>query len=95
MMVTTAMFIVVKSVGSRRYMQLVESYRYNGVGRHRVLSSLGRYDEERFHRARRLVKDYGPLEHAKAVIAEVEETGGRLQGKGYFRKFDLRRFRKR
>jgi hypothetical protein len=94
MMVTTTMFIVVKLVSSGRYMQLVESYRHNGVSRHRLLSSLGRYDEESFHRARGLVNDYGPLEHARAVIADVEETGGSLQGKGYFRKFRFKAFRK-
>jgi hypothetical protein len=94
MMVTTIMFIVVKLVGSRRYMQLVESYRHNGVSRHRLLSSLGRYDEESFHKARGLVNDYGPLEHARAVIADVEETGGSLQGKGISGSFVLRRLEK-
>jgi len=87
MIVTTTMFIVVKLVRSVRYMQLVESYRHNGVSRHRLLSSPRRYDEERFYRARGLVNDYGPLEHARAVIADVKESGGSLQGKGYFRKF--------
>jgi hypothetical protein len=94
MMVITTMFIVVKLVSSGRYMQLLESYRHNGVSWHRLLSSLGRYDEERFHRARGLVNDYGPLEHARAVIADVKEARGSLQGKGYFQKFRFKTLRK-
>lgn len=44
--------------------------------------SLGRYDEERFHRASGLVNDYGPFEHARAVIADEEETGDPSRGRG-------------
>jgi len=68
-------------------LQIVESYRKDGVSRHRVLLSLGRCDyQATVETVCELVREYRPLERASVVIAEVEEASGRAQGKGYFRK---------
>ncbi len=86
-MVKEPMFV--RSVVARgvRYLQVVESYRKDGVSRHRVLAYLGRCDDKvREQQARELIRDYRPLTRARVVIDELEEVAGPLQRKGYFRK---------
>lgn len=73
--------------GKHEYMQLVESCRREGTVKHRILASLGRYDERRFREAKRLVRELVPLEQAQVIIEELEEASGPSQGKLYFRKF--------
>lgn len=81
------MFLRVTWTRGIGYLQIVESYRKEGVSRHRVLLNLGRCaDRATVEAVRELVREYRPLERAPVVIAEVEEASGRVQGKGYFRK---------
>ena len=81
------MFLRVTWTRGIGYLQIVESYRKEGVSRHRVLLNLGRCeDQATVETVRELVREYRPLERAPVVIAEVEEASGRVQGKGYFRK---------
>ena len=81
------MFVRVTWARGIGYLRIVESYRKDGVSRHRVLLSLGRCDyQATVETVCELVREYRPLERAPVVIAEVEEASGRAQGKGYFRK---------
>ncbi len=82
-----AMFVRVTWTRGIGYLRIVESYRKDGVSRHRVILSSGRCDDQAtVETVRELVREYRPLERAPVVIAEVEEASGRAQGKGCFRK---------
>lgn len=63
-------------VRGHRYLQIVESYWINGKAtpRHRVLAYLGRCDEPRFQEVRRRLRDWRPMVHAPAFLAEVQDT---------------------
>jgi len=51
------------------------------------VGSLGHYDPEAFVRSRILVRELVPMNESGAVIAELEEVSGPVQGKSYFSKF--------
>lgn len=79
------MFIRGVRVRGIRYLQLVASYRRDGVPRHRILASLGRCGgSAREQEMREIIRDYKPLSRAQVVIADVEEAQGAIQQKGYF-----------
>jgi hypothetical protein len=85
------MFVVVySSSNGERYMRILENYRQGSQVKQRHVVSLGRYEQEAFEQYRRVVKDWKPLSRAKAVLDELQEESGRLQGRGYFRKYRRR-----
>ncbi len=77
----------VTGTAKRKYMQMAESFRSGGTCRHRILWSMGRYEAEALAEARRILRDMVDMSQARAVIAELEEVTGPVQGKHYFRKF--------
>ena len=86
-MVKKPMFIRAVVAKGLRYLQVVESYRKDGVSRPRMLICLGRCEDAvREQKARGLIRDYRPLTRARVVIDEIEEVAGPLQRKGYFKR---------
>ena len=68
-------------------MRIVQAVRRGGKVQHRQVASLGPYDEVAFQRYRAILADWRPLERSAVVLKELDEDSGRLQGRGYFRRF--------
>jgi hypothetical protein len=68
-------------------MRIIQTYRQGARVRHRHVASLGRYDEDTLKRCRAIVSEWKPLAQADLVLTALEAGSGRLQGRGYFRKF--------
>ncbi len=82
------MFVIAySSSNGNRYMRIVQAVRYDSKVQHRHIQSLGPYDEHAFQRYRTIVAEWKYLERSVMVIEELGEESGRLQGRGYFRKF--------
>jgi geranylgeranyl pyrophosphate synthase len=81
------MYVRIVCVRGKKYMQVVHSYREGGQVKQRVLIPLGRYEKEKFEAVRTAVRDWEVLERAQEVIDELQNSGGRIQGKSYFLKF--------
>jgi hypothetical protein len=82
------MFVVAYSASNgSRYMRIVEARRRGGKVEHRHLLSLGPYEALSFACYRAILAEWKPLERAAVVLRELEEDSGRLQGRGYWRRF--------
>ena len=68
-------------------MRIVQAVRRDGKVQHRHIQSLGAYDERAFQRYRTIVGEWKQLERSAVVLEELGEDSGRLQGRGYFRRF--------
>ena len=68
-------------------MRIEQAFRGDGKVRHRHIQSLGAYDERSFQRYRTIVAEWKHLDRSAVVLEELGEESGRLQGRGYFRKF--------
>jgi len=84
------MFARKKNYKGKIYIRIVENYRCGSTSKHRIISSLGPFDEDKFVELRALCRDFKRLGNAKNVIEDLNDSGSALQGKGYFFKF--RRF---
>lgn len=82
------MFLVAySSSNGSRYMRVVQALRREGKVEHRHLLSLGPYDALSFARSRAILAEWKRLERAAGVLKELEQNSGRLQGRGYWRRF--------
>lgn len=70
-----------------RYMRILEARRRGGRVEHRHLLSLGPYEALAFEGYRTMLAEWKPLERAAVVLKELEQNSGRLQGRGYWRRF--------
>jgi hypothetical protein len=68
-------------------MRIVQAVRRGGKVLHRHVASLGPYDAGAFQRYRAILADWKPLKRSAVVLQELAEDSGRLQGRGYFRRF--------
>jgi hypothetical protein len=68
-------------------MRIIQAVRHKGKVRHRHVAALGPYDELTFQRYRAIVAKWKPLDRSVVVLEEFGEESGRLQGRGYFRRF--------
>jgi len=68
-------------------MRIVQAVRRDGKVQHRHIRSLGPYDERAFQKYRTIVKEWKHLDRSAVVLEELGEESGRLQGRGYFRRF--------
>lgn len=78
------MFVRVYITNGQRYMKIVQSFRKGKYTGHHHIESLGRFKKAKYERVRKLVREWKPLERAEIVIEELQDTSGRLQGRGYF-----------
>jgi hypothetical protein len=82
------MFLVVySSSNGGRYMRILEARRREGKVCHRQLLALGRYELPAFERYQAMLAEWKPLERSAVVLRELEQNSGRLQGRGYWRRF--------
>jgi len=82
------MFLVAYSASNgSRYMRIVQARRRGGKVQHRHLLSLGPYEALAFGRYRAILAEWKPLKRAAAVLKELQQNSGRLQGRGYWRRF--------
>ena len=87
-MVNDDMFVsVYSSSNGSRYMRIIQSVRRGRKVQHRHVLSLGPYDEGNLHRYRAIVAAWKPLERSAAVLEELVNESGHLQGRGFFRSF--------
>ena len=68
-------------------MRIVQAVRRDGKVQHRHIQPLGAYDELAFQRYRTIVGEWKHLDRSAVVLEELGEKSGRLQGRGYFRRF--------
>jgi hypothetical protein len=82
------MFVsVYSSSNGSRYMRIIQSVRRGRQVQHRHILSLGPYDEHDLYHYRTVVADWKPLERSAAVLEDLADESGALQGRGFFRKF--------
>ncbi len=81
------MFAVKNYSQGKKYIRIVESFRCGSISKHRIILSLGPFDEMKFAEIKALCNDYKQLKNAKNVIEDLKDSGSMLQGKGYFLKF--------
>ena len=68
-------------------MRITQAVRRDGKVQHRHIQSLGPYDERAFKKCRTIVNEWKHLDRSAVVLEELGEESGRLQGRGYFRRF--------
>ncbi|AFV10324.1 hypothetical protein Tph_c00750 [Thermacetogenium phaeum DSM 12270] len=84
------MFIRIVRVRDLRYMQIAHNYYVSGgYPRQRVISSLGRYDEDRYRQIQDILRDMQKLKRMQEVIDEIKNPPI-LPGMGSCRRFRLR-----
>ncbi len=67
------MFIRIVRVRDLRYMQIAHNcYVSGGYPRQRVISSLGRYDEDRYRQIQDILRDMQKLKRMQEVIDEIK-----------------------
>jgi len=77
-------------------MQVVHSYHVSGQHpKHRVISTLGRYDEELYLTAKHILRDMQRLERVQEVISEINDPAAIFPGKGHYRKTNFQRVGKK
>ena len=81
------MFVRVYTVHGQRYIRIIQSYRKDKLTGHHHIESLGRYERGKYERVRKLVREWKFLERAEIAIDELQDTSGRLQGRGFFNAF--------
>jgi hypothetical protein len=82
------MFLVAYSSSNGScYMRILEARRRGGKVCHRQLLALGPYEPPTFERYRTMLAGWKPLERSAVVLRELEQNSGRLQGRGYWRRF--------
>ena len=88
MMVYDDMFVRVYTLSKgRRYMVIIQSVRRGRKVQHRHILSLGPYDGRNLDRYRDIVAAWKPLERSAAVLQELANESGHLQGRGFFWSF--------
>jgi hypothetical protein len=84
------MYIRIVKVRNLRYMQVVHNYYVSGgYPRHQVISSLGRYDEDRYRQIQDILRDMQKLKRMQEVINEIKNPPV-LPCMGSCRRFKLR-----
>ena len=68
-------------------MRIIQSVRRGRKVQHRHVLSLGPYDERTLHHYQAIVAAWKPLERSAAVLEELADESGPLQGRGFFRSF--------
>ena len=87
-MVQYDMFVLAYSASNGgRYMRVLQARRRGGKVEHRYLLALGPYQAASFARNQAILAQWKPLEPAAVVLKELEQDSGRLQGRGYWRRF--------
>jgi hypothetical protein len=87
-MVYDDMFVsVYSSSNGSHYMRIIQSVRHGRKVQHRHVLSLGPYNEYTLHHYRAVVADWKPLERSAAVLEDLADESGPLQGRGFFRSF--------
>lgn len=83
------MLVRVVSVKKYRYMQVVQSVRRKGkaMPAHKLLWSIGRYDERVLAEARRLLRELVDMGRGPAVMAELEEASGPSRRNSFFSRY--------
>jgi len=67
------MFIRVKISAGRKYMQVVETTKKQGIFRQQHLWSMGKYDQAIYLRAKYLLRNWEALKRSQVVIDEIED----------------------
>ena len=75
------MFVRVVQARDKKYAQVVESFRVSKGSKHRLLWSLGHYDEHEHGIVSQKLRSWQRLERASIIIREVKECYGCLQAK--------------
>lgn len=84
------MYIRIVKVRDFRYMQVVHNYYVSGeYPRQQVISSLGRYDEDRYRQIQEILRDMQQLKRMHEVVNEIENPPI-FPGIGSCRMFSLR-----
>jgi hypothetical protein len=84
------MYVRIVKVRGIRYMQVAHNYYVSGeYPRQQVISSLGRYDGERYRQVQDILRDMQKLKRMQEVVNEIKNPPI-LPGIGSCRKFSLR-----
>jgi len=84
------MYIRIVKTRGLRYIQVVHSYYVRGkCPSQQVISSLGRYDEDRYLQIQEILRDMQPLKRMQEVVNEIKNPPV-LPGAGCCRRFNLR-----
>jgi hypothetical protein len=83
------MYIRITKVRCLRYMQVAHSCYVSGqYPRQKIVSTLGRYDEDRYRQIQEILRDMQPLKRMQEVVNEIKNHPV-LPGAGCCRRFRL------
>ena len=66
------MFLRINSSGKYRYIQILHNYRDGNKCKHKIIMPLGPYEEKRYERIKKQLKDWKPMSRAYTIIKEMK-----------------------
>jgi len=66
------MYLVINTLEKYRYIRMLHNYRDGKRCKHKPIMQLGRYEEQRFRRLKKELKDWKPMDRADTIIKEMQ-----------------------
>ena len=66
------MFLQINSYGKYKYIRIVHNYREGKKCKHKPIMHLGPYEEKRYERVKKQLKDWKPMGRADTIIKEMK-----------------------